>query len=226
MSEPKNIWYWRWFPILLLVWLAGCGTGDESGLCPPGENRDAQGQCQLGPRFSEDTPADVQQLVLDYWPQIWLALPGWKECAGRITVAGDWGKAGELGSSKRGRYLDGVIYLSIPATAARLEHALLHELGHHIDASCPDLDLLRTQFLASQGFAEETEWFAGVLEEKDRTDHYSQTRWEDLPTEQFAEAVVRVVRGRPDIYYDMTIRPEALELVAEWGRQGDPDKSG
>jgi hypothetical protein len=98
-----------------------------------------------------------------------------------------------------------VIELRVPATANLLEDSLVHELAHHLDATCGALADLRPDFLEAQGHPAGTPW--------DGAD-----TWEAIPAEQFAETVVLVVLGeRQQHRLTMPIRDEAEALVAGWG---------
>ena len=64
---------------------------------------------------------------------------------------------------------------------------------------------LRSDFLAAQGFASGTDWFAG-------------TAWEETPSEHYAEAVVELVAGRRTHQGGIRITDEALAVVRDWGK--------
>jgi hypothetical protein len=72
-----------------------------------------------------------------------------------------------------------LIEIEIPTSPRRFRESLVHELAHHVDRSCPDADVLRTDVMAMIG----------------ATDWTGQERWEQRPSELWAEAVVEIVLG-------------------------------
>lgn len=151
--------------------------------------------------FSEDTPRDLQELGLEVWGEFLAAFPNQVGCIGQVTLEGDWTLEGS-----RAYYLpdDAKVVVEIPATAAHLRHSLIHELAHHVEHVCPDHADLRASFLEAQNLPPGTSWFEGPS-------------WEETPSEQYAEAVVRLVLVRPVVNYRLSLTPEAIEAVKQWG---------
>lgn len=151
--------------------------------------------------FVEDTPSDLQELSLETWDRFISVFPEQMDCIGRVTVEGDWTLQGS-----RAYYLpeDARVVLDIPATAPHLSHSLIHELAHHIEHVCPGHVDMREGFLEAQGLPPDTPWFEGPS-------------WEETPSEQYAEAVVRLVLSRPVMNYRIPITSEAVETVRQWG---------
>jgi hypothetical protein len=81
--------------------------------------------------------------------------------------------------------------------------ALIHELAHHVEHVCPSHAELRAPFLAAQRLPADADWFEAA-------------RWEDTPSEQYAEAMVVHVRGHRSFHRQMPIDPAALVVLAEW----------
>jgi hypothetical protein len=79
------------------------------------------------------------------------------------------------------RYLaaDDLIEIEIPTSPRRFRESLVHELAHHVENSCPDAAVLRTDVMTAIGA-------------KDWT---GQEHWEQRPSELWAEAVVEIVLG-------------------------------
>ena len=151
--------------------------------------------------FAEDTPQDLQELGLEVWDEFLAVFPNQVGCIGQVTLEGDWTLEGS-----RAYYLpdDAKVVLEIPATAAHLRHSLVHELAHHVEHACPDHAELRSAFLQAQNLPPGTPWFEGPS-------------WEDTPSEQYAEAAVRLVLVRPVVNYRLSLTPEAIEAVRAWG---------
>lgn len=151
--------------------------------------------------FPEGTPADLQTLSQDVWQEFLAVFPDQSDCMGEVTLEGDWSLEGS-----RGFYLpdETRVVLKIPATAGHLRHSLIHELAHHLEHACPDHAELRVAFLEAQNLPADTPWFEGPS-------------WEETPSEQYAETVVRLVLGRPVWNYRLSLAPEALATVRDWG---------
>ncbi len=95
---------------------------------------------------------------------------------------------------------DGRVEIEIPTTPARFRESLVHELAHHLEHRCADFGELREAWLAQAGGA----WSG-------------HQRWEDRPSEQWAEAVVDIVLGERILHGDeMVLDPELVALVREW----------
>ncbi len=149
--------------------------------------------------FADGTPEDLQALAAATWDRFLDAFPARVGCVGDVTVAGAWHLA------NRGRYdpETGVATVRIPGPTAGLRATLVHEFTHHLDFTCPGQRLLRPGFLAAQGFPPGTRWRAGAT-------------WARIPSEQFAEATVQLVLGRPSLQL-VYVRPRAIEVIRRWG---------
>lgn len=150
-------------------------------------------------QVAPDVPNDVRRLATEVWADTAAALPARAACLDGAVLVTDR----DLGD--RARYLpaSSTIVLRIPATAAQLESALMHELAHHIEHTCADHLALRPAFLAAQGHPADADWFAG-------------DGWGDRPSEQYAETVVLHVRGRRGFHRQMHIDGAALAAVRAW----------
>lgn len=158
--------------------------------------------CSPGPArllVTEGTPGDVVELAEGVWDGFLAAFPAREDCIAPVTLATAW----EL--SDRARYLpeQRTIVLRIPWTAPRLSQSLAHELGHHLEHTCPDQVELRSVFLAALGRDPGAPWFEGGS-------------WEETPSELFAEAVSAVVLG-DDTRVTLHLPQEAVQLVRSWG---------
>jgi hypothetical protein len=97
-----------------------------------------------------------------------------------------------------------IMRVRVPAPAPSLRASLIHELAHHLELSCPSQTALRSRFLAAQGMQGDVSWFGGA-------------EWQDVPSEQFAEAVVvNVLGARERHLLRVQLTPEAIDLVATW----------
>lgn len=169
--------------VLALLAVGSSGAGD-----PPS-----------GARFTTAVPADVRALAVRVSADVSAALPARAGCVDGATIDTD------RALSDRARYhpATATVVLRIPATAAQLEMALIHELAHHVEHVCPSHAELRPAFLAAQRLPAGGDWFDGG-------------RWEDTPSEQYAEAMVVHVRGRRSFHRQVPINAAAVAALAQW----------
>jgi hypothetical protein len=73
-----------------------------------------------------------------------------------------------------------------------------------MEFTCPEQRDVRVAFLAAQELPPSAPWFQGPS-------------WETTPSEQFAEAVVQVVLGRP-AHPAVLIHSGSVALLRAWGR--------
>ena len=151
--------------------------------------------------FPEGTPSDLRTLSRDVWEEFLAVFPNQSDCMGEVILEGDWNLEGS-----RGFYLpdETKVVLKSPGTAGHLRHSLVHELAHHLEHACPGHSELRGAFLGAQDLPADTPWFEGPS-------------WEETPSEQYAETVVRLVLSRPVWNYRMVLTPEAIGTVRDWG---------
>jgi hypothetical protein len=74
---------------------------------------------------------------------------------------------------------EALIEIEIPTSPRRFRESLVHELAHHVAHSCPDADVLRADVMTAIGAIDWT----------------GQERWDQRPSELWAEAVVDIVLG-------------------------------
>lgn len=148
--------------------------------------------------------ADFAALAGATYARFVAAAPGLGECVRSPRLEADY-DLDELAIYDQATH---VMSVRVPATASSLEASLVHELGHHLELSCPSHALLRQRFLVAQGSDPATPWFGGDV-------------WEAIPSEQFAEAVVQVVLGgRERQMLRMQLTPAAVSVVAGWLTSG------
>ena len=152
----------------------------------------------------QDLPDDVAALVDQTWGDFERGFAGRIECMAPVSLllVADVPDGDAVYRRDPAR-----IEIEIPTSPARFSESLVHELAHHLEATCPEHAQLRVSFLAAQGMLAASGWFDG-------------DEWADVPSEHFAEAVVHVVNG-DRILHDDVIRltPEAIEAVRHWGRR-------
>src|SRR5207302_8179589 len=144
----------------------------------------------------------LRALAAGTWRLFLDAIPARATCAADVTLAGAWHLANRALYDPDRR----LVTVRIPATAADLRGSLVHEFAHHFEFTCPTQRLLRPAFLAAQGLLRRTPWRGG-------------STWARIPSEQFAEAMVQFVLGRPSLPL-VVVRPGALEVLRRWARGG------
>lgn len=96
---------------------------------------------------------------------------------------------------------ENLIEIEIPTSPRRFRESLVHELAHHVDHSCPDADVLRTDVMTAIG----------------ATDWSGQERWEQRPSELWAEAVVQIVLGeRVRFERSIPLDDRVVDAAREW----------
>lgn len=149
-------------------------------------------------RLVQDVPAEVAQIVDETSRDLESSLPWAGGCM--LPVEVHLSRNVPDGAA-RYRAAEQLIEIEIPTSPARFRESLVHELGHHIDATCEDLDDLRTAFATSQGFTDSQTWDTGQA-------------WELTPAEHFAEAVVAIVNGGRLLHADIVmLHPESIAAV-------------
>jgi hypothetical protein len=103
------------------------------------------------------------------------------------------------------------VTVRVPATAAMLQGALVHEWAHHIEFQCDAQKELRPAFLAAQGLPADTVW-----RPDDDPANTPESAWADIPSEQYAEATIEVVLGSRQIPTTARVSVEAVQVIAEW----------
>jgi hypothetical protein len=171
---------------VLVVLVAGACGGTDSKLIP-----------------LQDLPDDVAALVDQTWGDFERAFPARLDCMAPVSLLL---VANVPDGDAVYRRDPARIEIEIPTSPARFPESLVHELAHHLEATCPEHTQIRTTFMHSQGLAGSAGWFGGDL-------------WEKVPSEHFAEAVVQVVNGDRILHDDVIeLTPDALEAVTHWGR--------
>ena len=103
------------------------------------------------------------------------------------------------------------VTVRVPATAAVLKGALVHEFAHHVEFQCQEHEELRPAFIAALDLPAGTEW---------RPDNASAgapaSVRADVPSELYAEATVNLVLGRQPVTTGVRINDEAIRAVQVW----------
>jgi hypothetical protein len=103
------------------------------------------------------------------------------------------------------------VTVRVPATAAMLQGALVHEWAHHLERQCKAHEQLRLAFLAAQGLPADTPWQVDYSPADT-----PESAWARIPSEQFAEATIELVLGERHIPTTARVRVEAVRVIAGW----------
>jgi hypothetical protein len=158
------------------------------------------GRSPAGPHltFADDAPPDFRDVATNAWTRFGTVFEGRRECLRPIRVGIAW----DLDDRARYEPAAGVVLVRVPGTAPNLAASLVHEFAHHLEFTCPAQHRLRPSFLAAEGLPPSAAWFHAA-------------RYEDVPSERFAEAVVTVVMGRSS-GVGVPVPPDAVGVVRTW----------
>jgi hypothetical protein len=156
----------------------------------------------------QDVPDDVRAELDIAWVRFLDRFDAQRDCFGDITVV----LVRQVAGGDARYVVDGaVIEIEIPTTPARFRESFVHELAHHVEATCPRFRELRAELHPLLGPGRD--WSDGAV-------------WYDVPAERFAEHVVELVNGeRVRHAAEIPIDARVTGLIAAWGR-GDPTRPG
>ncbi len=160
--------------------------------------------CGGGTRLVADpgVPGDLEALARDLWPRFLAAFPARVACIGEVHLAVAWTLEEKAEYDPASR----TVTVRAPATAAQLSESIVHELGHHLEFACPSQATVRDRFRKAEGLPAAGGWFDG-------------SRWRDVPSEHWAEAVVAyVLGGRLAHRGTVPVTEPAVAVVEAWAR--------
>jgi hypothetical protein len=171
--------------------LLGCSeTRDPPALMPDGSVAD-----------------DLEALAQETWSRFLTAFEARADCFGDVRLRA----VKDLESRAAYDPASATVSVRVPATAALLRGALVHEWAHHIEFQCDEHADLRAAFLAAQGLPSDTPWRPDLPPSMTPV-----SMWADIPSEQCAETVVTFVLGRRQIGTGVSVAPEAVTVVESW----------
>ena len=171
--------------VLLILLLAGCAGASAA------------------PKLIPDTSVapDLAELAAQTWAQFLETFDARRDCFGDLKLR----TVNTLDGRARYDPQSAILTIEVPATAALLKGALVHEFAHHVEFQCAAHGQLRPIFVAAQNLPPDTPWFDGPS-------------WAETPSEQYAEAAVILVLGRRQLPTEAHVSSAAVEALAEWAR--------
>lgn len=148
---------------------------------------------------ADDVPNDVRALALGTWDLFLNAFPARRACIPPVTLSHAW----ELADRAAYDPAERAVVLRVPGTAPNLRASLVHEFAHHLESTCDAHASLRRPFLVATGSAPSSPWFGG-------------RDWEQIPSEQYAEAVTVYVLDERPSHLRVSVPREALDEIERW----------
>ena len=155
----------------------------------------------------ESVASDFEALALETWDQFLTVFQARSDCFGDVYLRA----TKTLGSRAGYDPETAAVTVRVPATAAMLQGALVHEWAHHVEFQCADHEELWPAFLAAQGLPPDTPWRPDIPPAD-----IPASMWPDIPSEQYAEATILLVLGRRQIATGVRVKPEAVHVIGEW----------
>jgi hypothetical protein len=169
------------------------------GMVPPGPPKLVVG---------ESVAADFQTLAEETWERFLARFTARWDCMGDVRLEAVYDLNSRAGYNPE----TATASVRVPGTAAMLQSGLIHEWAHHVEFQCQEHRALRSRFLAAQGVPATTPW-----RPVDGTPGVTAGTWANIPSEQYAEAVVELVLGGRPIPTGARVSPEAIRVVEDWG---------
>ncbi|MEA3351057.1 MAG: hypothetical protein U9Q82_10580, partial [Chloroflexota bacterium] len=157
--------------------------------------------------IDKSVASDFKALAEDTWEQFLVKFQARKDCFGDVHL-----KAAYSLDNKAIYDPDSAtVTIRVPASAAFLQSALVHEWAHHIEFQCAEHEELRPDFLAALELSPDTLWRSAI-----NVEDISMKAWKEIPSEQYAEATVIFVLGRQQIPSQVRVGDDAVSVVAQW----------
>jgi hypothetical protein len=178
-----------------------------SGAVAPGQPERTPGDEDL-PQLHIDSSvaADFRALALQTWDQFLKVFWARRDCFGDVHLRADK----TLGDRAVYEPDTATVSVRVPATAAMLQGALVHEWAHHLEFQCTAQEQLRKAFLLAQGLPEGTPWRSIETPEMPAGD------WAEVPSEQYAEATIALVLGGRSIPTGARVTAQAVDVIERW----------
>jgi hypothetical protein len=196
---------WAGFLLALVILLGGAISSRGQAVRPSSE--------QYPELIVDDSVAnDFRAVATEAWVKFLIVFAARRDCFGDVRLRA----TRQLASRAAYDPATATVTVRVPATAAMLQGALVHEWAHHLEFQCEAHQDFRAAFLLAQGLPPDTLW---------RPDYSPantlQGAWNHIPSEQYAEAAIELVLGRRQIPTGVHLRPEAVQVLAAWAAADD-----
>lgn len=183
--------------LLILAGGAACCASPQGSLAP-----DRRPQLIL----DDSVARDLAALAGDTWDQFLQAMGGRAGCFDDVRLRA----SRTLGDRAVYDPDTATVTVRVPGAAVPLQSALIHEWAHHVEFQCEAQQELRAAFLLAQGLPAITEWRPEAA-----LADLPASQWAEIPSEQYAEAVVALVLG-DQVPTIVTVSGEAVQVIADW----------
>ena len=162
--------------------------------------------------IEDSVASDLAALAGDTWAQFLDVLEGRTGCFGDVRLG-----ASRILDDRAAYNPDTVtVTVRVPGSRALLESALIHEWAHHVEFQCQEHEELRAAFVAAQGLPADIPWRPDLTPAD-----IPASQWADIPSEQYAEAMIVLVLGRRQIPTVAPVNAEAVRVLADWAEEAN-----
>lgn len=193
--------------LVALVLLAGGAAWSGGWLRSP----DADRRPQLV--LDGSVAGDLAALAGETWAQFLYALDGRTACFGDVNLRA----SRTLADRAVYEPATATVTVRVPGTRALLQSALIHEWAHHVEFQCKAHEELRGAFLVAQGLPPDTQWRPDGAPAE-----LPASLWAEIPSEQYAEAMIEFVLGSRQMPTSAPVKREAVRVIAEWAAGASP----
>lgn len=163
--------------------------------------------------IEDSVASDLSALAGDTWTQFLDVLEGRTGCFGDVRL-----RASRTLDDRAAYNPDtATVTVRVPGSRALLQSALIHEWAHHVEFQCQEHEELRAAFMAAQGLPPDVPWRPDLAPAD-----IPASEWAEIPSEQYAEAMIVLVLGRRQIPTVAPVKAEAVRVLAEWAAGANP----
>ena len=167
---------------------------------------------QTTPQLIIDTSVkpDFAALIEETWDQFMLVFAARSDCIGDVHIKVDYDM------TDRAMYdpQTATITVRVPERGSILKGALVHEWAHHVEFQCDAQTEMRQAFIKAQGLPVNTPWRLA-----EGTTNILSSDWANIPSEQYAEAVIVLVLGKRPVCSRVPISAEGVEVIRMWAQK-------
>lgn len=163
--------------------------------------------------IEDSVASDLAALAGDTWAQLLDVLESRTGCFGDVRLRASH----TLGDRAAYNPDTATVTVRVPGSRALLQSALVHEWAHHVEYQCHEHAKLRAAFVHAQGLPPDIPWRPDLAQAD-----IPASEWAEIPSEQYAEAMIVLVLGRRQIPTVAPVKEEAVRVLAEWAAGANP----